>query len=99
MDSVESYLKLTSEIGVEGPVFVSLSLLGVQGYVIPHDLPSRSKPIDRDSLQVPEVMAHSPRVEREDVELLMQPVFDAVWNACGFSGSPYFDGMGRWVGK
>jgi len=30
---------------------------------------------------------------------LLKPTLDLVWNACGFSASPYFDAAGNWIGR
>lgn len=98
LKATESYLDLLSHLGVEGPVFVTLSLLGVKDYQMAYRsiASSRIRPVDRDDLIIPEVMVHSPRLDREAVERLMRPVLDQVWNACGYAGSPNYR-EDRWL--
>lgn len=89
LDSAERYLALLSHLGVEGPIYVSLSLLGVAGYRMAAGrvYGSGISPVDRDALVVPEVEAESARLDRWAVESLMRAAFDQVWNACGYARS------------
>lgn len=101
LDSVEHYLALLVHLGVEGPVYVSLALLGVAGYRMAAGrvYGSGIGPIDRDALVLPEVEAESARLDRPSIESLMRPAFDQVWNACGYAGSFLYDDDGRWKGS
>lgn len=98
--AMEGYLDLLSRLGIGGPVYVALSMLGVQGYTMAVGRYGRANlgSVDRDTLVVPEVMAESVRMDREGIERLMRPIFDQIWNACGYPGSGLYDENGRWVG-
>jgi len=100
LTAVHMYLAMMSYLGIEGPVYIALSLLGVEGYEMAAGRRrySGAHPVDRDALVVPEVMAADPGLDREAVDHLMRPVFDHVWNACGYAGSPYYDERDRWDG-
>ena len=91
-------LDLQKKLGVEPPVVVMLSLLGVKGYVMYVGVERRfggGRPIDRDALLIPEVLVEDLDA---DVDAILRPIFDALWNATGWPGSINFDEAGKWVG-
>jgi hypothetical protein len=49
--------------------------------------------IDRDILLLPEVIIEN---YTDKVENILKPIFDTVWNACGFNGSSNYDEDGEW---
>lgn len=101
IDTAEKHLELLVRLGVESPVLVMLSLVGVGGYRMLTRGPGAEywgRPIDRDDLVVPESVAEEgPEIGRAGVERLMRPMIDSVWNACGYVRSPNFGGDGRWI--
>ena len=101
IEAAERYFALLGGLGVEPPLLVMLSLVGVRGYVLSRRTPGtdyEARPIDRDDLVVPEaVVEEGPEFRRADVERLLRPMIDSVWNACGHEGSPNFGDDGRWI--
>lgn len=98
--SLTRFLSLQKQMGVEPPLVVMLSILGVVGYVM--DVGDRwfvqrvkSQPIDRDDLLLPETIVES---FEEDPAHIMKPIFDAVWNAAGWSHSMNYNEEGQWKG-
>jgi hypothetical protein len=92
-------LDLQKRLGVEPPVVVMLSLLGVKGYMMYIPMERRfggGRPIDRDALLIPERLVEDLDA---DVDTVLRPVFDALWNATGWPGSINFDELGKWVGR
>ena len=97
--SVPGYLSVLKALSVALPVFVFLTLVGVKGYSMGLDryvfIPRRveGSPIDREVLILPEVM-----VERYDckIEDVLRPIFDSVWNSCGYPRSLNYDKEGKW---
>lgn len=96
VDAVERYLAAYKTIGLTPPVVIALSLLGCKGacmvtggYYRDRVLPS----IDRDAAILPEVVVDSLDV---DVPQVMKPIFDMVWNACGYPCSRNYDEDGKW---
>lgn len=98
--AVARYLPVQKALGVEPPVVVMLSLLGVSGYVVvaaerrlPRIILEDIPPIDRDTLLVPEVIE-----ERFDCapHEVMKPIFDAVWRASGYPRSLNYGEDGKW---
>jgi hypothetical protein len=96
LKTTPKFIQLQEYLGVEPPLLVMLTLLGVSDYIIPVD-PVRFKqprhPIDRDVLLIPEVLVESFQYK---ISQIMRPIFDAVWNAAGWAGSLNFDETGTW---
>ncbi len=82
------YLGALRHLGVQPPVAILLSLLGVDGCVLAvaeglsrYPLYYADQPVDRDVLLLPEA-----QVEGYDADLTvaLRPLLDAVWNAAGW---------------
>jgi hypothetical protein len=93
---VRRYLDVQQGMGVAPPVYVLLSLLGVKGceMAVSDYLLGRGEPIDREVLQLPETVITN---LSEQVGPMVKGVIDLVWNACGWAGSPNFNGDGVWT--
>jgi hypothetical protein len=94
--SLRPYLAVLSELGIQPPVFLGLSLLGVKGFqmgVENSQLPFLRAPrhIERQDLVLPEIAIDDFRIEPV---ALLKPVFDILWNASGWPGSPSYDSDG-----
>jgi schlafen family protein len=90
IEALQRYVRLEREIGVEPPVFVALTLLGAKGYAVyvpPERMTLAPVPIDRDALVIPAALV-------EDFgttpDVMLKPVFDAVWNAAGYPESIHY---------
>ncbi|MDP9474231.1 MAG: ATP-binding protein [Actinomycetota bacterium] len=98
LEAAEQGFRLMRSLGVAPPALAMLSLVGVKGFVIPvRRTRHHYRPVDREDLVVPEGMVEGDWPDRASVERLMRPMFDAVWNACGFRGSENFGEDGRWI--
>jgi hypothetical protein len=78
--------------GVEPPLFVMLTFLGVKAYEVSFSGISpfeEGHRIDRNDLLLPEAVIES---FDADVENAMQRVFKIVWNAAGYSRPPQRQG-------
>jgi hypothetical protein len=93
--SVPKYLSVLKALNVALPVFIFLTLVGVKGYSIPVDRTCRFKstPIDREVLILPEVMIETYECRIDEV---LRPIFDSIWNACGYPKSPSYGKEGKW---
>lgn len=98
--STIKYRQFYQSLNIESPVFVFLTLLGVKGYIMAVDtsryFTSSTYPIDRDILMAPEIIIDS---NTTDTEKTLKPVFDAIWNACGWQQSLNYDKDGNWIAK
>ena len=94
------YLKAMAALKLAPPYVASLSLLDVRGYsmaVSPEfDFGISGRPVDRDHLLTEQIL-----VERTDepVHSLLRPLFDQIWNGCGWAGSLNYDQQGSWKPK
>ncbi|MBD2741485.1 ATP-binding protein [Coleofasciculus sp. FACHB-1120] len=98
LQAIYRFLPLQQNLGVEPPLFIILSFLGVKDYIMevnPEFGRSSGSPIDRDNLLVPEVVVEDFNFAPAQV---MKPIFDAVWNAAGYTRSLNYDNDGQWVG-
>lgn len=96
LESISEYFSVHQKLGVEPPIFIMLSLLGVKGYEMGVNFGfgrSFGSPIDRDVLLVSEVMVEDLNFNLPQV---MKPIFDTVWNAAGYSQSLNYDEAGNW---
>jgi hypothetical protein len=96
-NSIERFLKFQKSLGVEPPIVIMLSLLGVFGTKIYVPSPfGIQKPhgIDRENLLIPEVMIESFDCKPAQV---MKPIFDAIWNAAGWPRSLNYNENGEWA--
>jgi hypothetical protein len=84
---------------------VAISLLGVKGYAVepsggpqgflfPELAQRFDSSIGSDTLLLPEVVLES---YATDVQRVLRPAFDVLWNASGYDGSPSYDNQGNWV--
>lgn len=83
--------------GVVGPFIISLSFVDVAGY----QMDKNDRTARRDPLKYPEPILILPDVLIEDVATIgdgraMRPVFDAMWNAFEYDGSPHYNDNGIW---
>lgn len=92
-------LNVLATLSVPLPYVIFMTLTGVKGYAAASQDSSGylsidvSYPIDRDNLYVPGQI-----VSRRggQVDPILKPILDAVWNAAGFAKSPNFNGEGIW---
>ena len=97
IEALYKYFSGLKLLGVIPPVIVLASLLGCKGaYMVTRGGGLSDHSIDRDTVLLPDVATDSFDVE---VEVLMKPVFDAVWNACGYRQSFNYDDKGKWEPK
>lgn len=90
------YLALAERIGVEPPIVLMLSLVGVNNLAI--EAPTspfsvrRPDPIDRDVLMLPDILLDSFQC---DVAKVLKPAFDVLWNTAGYARSINYDEQGN----
>lgn len=99
-DSIPRYLTTLKKLGIQPPVFLGLSLLGVLGYAMEVTRPpyvsfSRgTNPFDRDSFILPDAIVET---FETGLDAILKPAFDSIWNAVGRTDSPYYRGL-EWLG-
>ncbi len=96
ISAVTQFLKAYEGLGVAPPILCFLTLQGVEGahmQVGPDRTSRDAYPIDRDTLVLPDVSITDLNC---DVASLLRPVFDMVWNSCGYLRSFNYDSDGEW---
>ncbi len=93
-----SSLTVLKKYGVEAPLYILLSFIHVKGYYVALSRSEydESYPIDRPDLFL------SPAVFdtfESDVDQVLVPVFNRVWNASGVARSPNYDENDKWIGQ
>ena len=99
IEAVSSYTQLQKRVGLEPPIFILVSLLGVRNYRVTTGSTTFSPDvIDRDALVLPDVLlndfAEAPAATLQS-ESLLKPIFDAIAQAAGLAGSPNYDANGN----
>lgn len=97
VENLLRYMKTQQSIGVEPPLFIMLSFLGVGGYRLGGSdkiWGSDGHPIDRNDLIIPEVIVEEFGL---DPYRVMRPIFDTFWNAGGFERDFNYDKEGNWT--
>lgn len=101
IESLKLYLDALKTLQVKLPIYLFLTLLGVKGVAIYYNgVPGIKHKIDRDELLIPEVCikSYEDAGSYNDVaEHILKDCFDAIWNACGYSGSKNYDKNGKYV--
>jgi len=99
--AAQSYLKGYIELGLTGPVALSMAILGCRDSYISsvHVHRSDGHPVDRDVVILPDVVGESLEETVKDVHKFMKPLFDSVWNIYGFPRSEDYDENGNWAPK
>jgi hypothetical protein len=93
---VERYLAALGAIGVEVPISVSLSLVGVRGYGL---VPSAARDaggravVTRDIVTLPDIVVDD---LKPDAPAMLRPIFDALWQTFGMPRSLCYDADGNW---
>lgn len=90
-DSVRTY----GELGVEAPALIFFTLLGVKGTQLsaPRDSFNEDVRADRDVLDPPGVELLS---WADQIDVVVRPVFDGLWNAFGHDACMNYNPDGHW---
>jgi hypothetical protein len=88
--------QVLQEVGSNAPVLVALTLLKTRGLKMSVDRFETSEPIGSDSVILPETIVEDLSLP---VGLVLKPIFDLVWNACGLPASKNFDAEGNWINR
>ncbi len=100
--AVQNYVNVLKDLNVGLPIQISLFIVNVKGYYI--DLTrfkkllflrlSKSSLIEREDITLPDVIIDTYDV---NVEKILKPGFDIVWNACGQKESLNYDDHGNFI--
>ncbi len=103
LQAVKKHMELQQFLGIEPPVFIMVSFLGVKGYKINRGASSfnhignYTEEIDRANLIIPEVMIDTFDGGNNHITEVMRPIFDTTWNAANYAFSPNYDEDGKYA--
>lgn len=96
-ESLISYTNFLKKIGMNVPIAISFTLIGVKGFTLSdsNDFSNNSvfSVIDRNIIQAPIQLLEN---FSDDYDSVLKVMFDIVWNACGQLQSKHFDANKRW---
>jgi hypothetical protein len=95
---LKKVFEVQKELGVNPPVAVALTFTDTRGLVMARDVYSfdHGNPITEENLILPEAVVDD---LNESPGKILKPLFDLVWNACGYAKSKNFDDQGNWIGR
>jgi hypothetical protein len=98
-DWLDGFLPMLGALGIEPPIYVFLSLVGVRGcrfhWRDPRLGSEEVGPLHEDMLVMPEMVIEHYGGE---TATLLRPLFDMAWNAFGLPRSFNYDDEGNWTG-
>ncbi len=94
INALNQYLKCQKKLELNLPILVMLSLINVKGYIITNENLRSSNKIDRDHLLIPESVIEDYDAKAADI---LRPMFDSIWQACGYERSFNYDEKGNWI--
>jgi len=79
---------------ISSPYIIMSSILGIKGYkIITSNIMWKRNEITQNNLIIPELLL----TDKNDLTLeYLKPIFDPVWNACGYPQSQNYDKDGKW---
>ena len=88
------------DVGVPPPLIIMFTLEGVRGatYAVRQNPWDDEPPLPQDVMRLPECVLEDYGTEA-DHHRAVQPAFNALWNAIGYSRSQFFDEEGHWRGE
>jgi hypothetical protein len=94
LKATDRFLDALKKVDTPLPIFAMLTLMGVKGMQMAKGSLVYYDPgiIDRDLISLPEVVIEDFDI---DVARLLQPMFDAMWQAAGIERSPNYDENGN----
>ena len=93
---LKTYLAAAPAMEIQGPIFVSLSLVGTAGTVL--SLNSRNatgRPIIEDQLDIPEVLIEDAS-DAFDLDKISRPIMDVLYQCYGRNNCHFYDANGKW---
>ena len=86
------YLGFCKAIGISPPIGLFCTLVGVEGARTRPDWRTEGHVIDRPVVELPEMELAALDLT---LDAHLRPLFDCIWNAMGFEGSPNYDQAGN----
>ena len=96
IDSVNTIFKVYQKLEIATPIILSTTILNGEGFTIPSgqfwDIWGK---IDRNKLFIPDIYIEDFSIKTEKI---LHPIFDAIWNACGYTKCPAYNDNSDYIG-
>ena len=94
---LQSQFQMLGQLGLEPPLYLFLSLADAKGYFLADEFfhMTSETGLARSDILLPEVTVSSLAA---DIDALLIPLLNRVWNAAGNEQCPHFDTDGKWLG-
>jgi hypothetical protein len=98
-----SYFKALKAIGLNPPIVLLISLLGVNEFELGvsqlYSSPDNGGKIEQEDILLPELIIENYPDTPVELAKLLQGTFDTLWNAAGWPRSVNYNSEGNWVGQ
>lgn len=87
IENVPRYMEVYNKLNIDPPIFIFVTLIDVKDYKIPKNRswgPSNPYTVDRDIVLIPELIIENKEFEPSRT---LKPIFDSIWNTCGYKRS------------
>ncbi len=85
-----------TSVGINTPLIIACSILNAQGFTIPtRDFYDIFGKIDRDILLIDNLYVEN---FNDETEIILKPIFDSIYNACGYEKCPAYDDENNYIG-
>ncbi|CAN7205864.1 ATP-binding protein [Paenibacillus sp. LjRoot153] len=94
------YFGVLSSLGVQPPIVLMVSLLGVKDFAIferDSIIFGDDNRIDKEDLLLPEIVIETMPANPAELARLLRPVFDTYWNAAGYPACRNYNADGDWI--
>lgn len=100
IEGVGRYCSFLTNANISGPAVFLVTLYGIKGFKMNvgrdagFTFPGvRPRQFDRDLVTIPEILVEELTTA---ADILLKPIFDAIYNAAGWEKCPHYDAQGRW---
>lgn len=96
--AIKRYLSFLKENNINTPILIFISLIGIKNYSMAvsqnYYFSDKYNNIDTEVINLPEFLVQN---YTDEISTLLKPIFDIIWNACGFKGSDNFNNEWQWI--
>lgn len=83
-------------VGINTPLIIACSILNAQGFTIPtRDWYEILGKVDRDILLIDNLYVEN---FNDETEIILKPIFDSIYNACGYEKCPAYNDEDNYIG-
>jgi hypothetical protein len=95
---LQSQFQMFDQLYLEPPLYLFLSLVDAKGYFLADEFfrMTSEAGLARSDILLPEMTVSS--LAADNIDALLTPLLNRIWNAAGNEQCPHFDADGKWIG-